>query len=336
MMMRDNAEWMGLLASKRARHVITALAQEELAISLGSRQRARELLREPAWSWVEQGAGLPADEPLAAALAALRSHRRPCSERDPEQLCLADPSFDEFLAGLREHGFQGQEAHMRLALQDPARWWGTTIRRAMDRATVVELQQAPAEGSTASAARRGVRLGLAAGQLLARRDVNILPTPRFELDPSSLPAAPPPGSGAWKLRMMHLLPYRVAFDAAHGGIAVAWVEPAVRLSPRLSLLSKVEPLDYESQNDRLSSTLGLRPTLHLGGVSLGVGPRASLHWRGERLLDWGVEVQASVLQDRVGVSVGVRESPLSGDPFRSLTVSLSLGDLNGLAWWLTL
>jgi len=47
-------------------------------------------------------------------------------------------------------------------------------------------------------------------------------------------------------------------------------------------------------------------------------------------------VQASVLQDRVGVSVGVRESPFTGAPFRSLSVSLSLGDLNGLAYWLTL
>lgn len=336
MMMRDNAEWMGLLASKRARHVLTALAREELAIALGSRQRAQELLREPAWAWVDEGPRLSEDDPLAAALAAVRSHRRPCKAGDSEQLCLADPGFDEFLAGLREQGFQGQEANMRLALQDPTRWWGTTIRRAMDRATVVELQQAPPAGATASSAKRGVRLGLAAGQLLARRDVNLSPTPRFEFDPSSLPAAPPPGSGAWRLRMMRLLPYRLAFDAAHGGVALAWVEPALRLSPRLSLLSKVEPLDYESQNGRLSSTLGLRPTLHLGGVSLGAGPRASLHWRGARRFDWGLEVHGSLLQDRVGVSVGVRESPFSGEPFRSLSVSLSLGDLNGLAYWLTL
>jgi predicted acylesterase/phospholipase RssA len=336
MLMRANAEWMGLLASKRARHVLTALAREELAIALGSRQQAQELLREPAWAWVEESPRLPEDDPLSAALAALRSHRRPCKAGDTEQLCLADPGFDEFLTGLREHGFQGQEANMRLALQDPARWWGTTLRRAMDRATVLELQQELPEGATASTARQGVRLGLAAGQLLARRDVSISPTPRFELDPSSLPAAPPPGAGAWKLRMMRLLPYRVAFDAAHGGVALAWVEPALRLSPRLSLLSQVEPLDYESRNDRLSSTLGLRPTLHLGGVSLGAGPRASLHWRGERRFDWGLEVHASVLQDRVGVSVGVRETPFSGAPFRSLSVSLSLGDLNGLAYWLTL
>ncbi len=94
-----------------------------------------------------------------------------------------------------------------------------------------------------------MRLGLAAGQLLARRDVSSRPTPRFELDPSSLPEAPPPGSGAWRLRMMHLLPYRVAFDAAQGGVALAWLEPAVRLSPRLSLLSKVELLDFESRSE---------------------------------------------------------------------------------------
>lgn len=336
MVMRDNAEWMGLLASKRARHVLSALAQEELAIALGSRERAQELLREPAWAWVEEGDRLSENDPLAAALAAVRSHRRPCKGGDSEQLCLADPGFDEFLTGLREHGYQGQEANMRLALQDPTRWWGTTIRRAMDRATVVELQQDAPAGATASSAKRGVRLGLAAGQLLARRDVNLAPTPRFEFDPSSMPSSPPPGSGAWRLRMMHLLPYRLAFDAAHGGVALAWVEPALRLSPRLSLLSKVEPLDYESQNDRLSSTVGLRPTLHLGGVSLGAGPRASLHWRGTRRLDWGLEVHGSLLQDRVGVSVGVRENPFAGEPFRSLSVSLSLADLNGLAYWLTL
>ncbi|WP_052419634.1 patatin-like phospholipase family protein [Hyalangium minutum] len=336
MMMRDNAEWMGLLASKRARHVLSALAQEELAIALGSRKRAQELLREPAWAWVEEGDRLAEDDPLAAALAAARSHRRPCKEGESEQLCLADPGFDAFLTGLKEHGYQGQEANMRLALQDPTRWWGTTIRRAMDRATVVELQQAAPAGATASSARRGVRLGLAAGQLLARRDVNLAPTPRFEFDPSSLPASSPPGSGAWRLRMMHLLPYRLAFDAAQGGVALAWVEPALRLSPRLSLLSKVEPLDYESPNDRLSSTVGLRPTLHLGGVSLGAGPRASLHWRGTRRFDWGLEVHGSLLQDRVGVSVGVRENPFAGEPFRSLSVSLSLADLNGLAYWLTL
>ncbi|MFL5344517.1 MAG: patatin-like phospholipase family protein [Hyalangium sp.] len=336
MLMRENAEWMGLLASPRARHVITALASEELAIALGSRARAQELLRDPAWAWVEQGTRLPKEEPLAAALAAVQSHRRPCREGDTAQLCLADPSFDEFLMGLRQQGFQGQEANMRVALQDPARWWGTTLRRAVDRATVVELQQEPAEGTMAAATKRGVRLTLAAGELLARGDVSIQPTPRFEFDPSSLPNATPPGSAAWKLRVSRLLPYRVAFDAARGGVALAWVEPALRLSPHLSLLSQVEPFDFESDNDRLSSTLGLRPTVHLWGVSLGAGPRASLHWNTARRFDWGLEVHGSVLQDRVGVSVGVRESPFTGAPFRSLLVSLSLADLNGLAYWLTL
>ena len=43
-----------------------------------------------------------------------------------------------------------------------------------------------------------------------------------------------------------------------------------------------------------------------------------------------------MLQDRLGVSVGVRENPFSGAPLRSLSVALSLGDLNGLVYWLTL
>jgi hypothetical protein len=71
-------------------------------------------------------------------------------------------------------------------------------------------------------------------------------------------------------------------------------------------------------------------------VSLGAGPRASLHWNTARRFDWGLELHGSVLQDRVGVSVGVRESPFIGVPFRSLSVSVSLADLNGLAYWLTL
>ncbi|WP_224367606.1 patatin-like phospholipase family protein [Hyalangium versicolor] len=336
LMMRGNAEWMGVLTSKRARHVITALATEELVAAMGSRERARELLQEPAWSWLEQGESLPKEEPLAAALAALRSHRRPCREGDAEQLCLADPSFDEFLAGLRAQGFQPQEANMRLVLQDPVRWWGSTFRKAVDRATVVELQQGAIDGATAATTGRGVRLALAAGQMLARRDVSTQPTPRFELDPSSLPEAPPPGSGAWKLRAMHLLPYRVSFDAAQGGVALAWVEPALRVSPHFSLMSKVEPLDFQSEDKRFSTTLGLRPTVHVGGVSLGAGPRASLHWNGDGRVDWGLEVHGAVLQDRVGVSVGVRENPFTGAPFRSLSVSLSMADLNGLAYWLTL
>jgi predicted acylesterase/phospholipase RssA len=334
-LMRASAERMGLFDSARARHVLTALAREELEATLGSRAVAAELVREPAWAWVEAPSGLGPEDPVAAALAAARSHRRPCREGDAEALCLADPGFDAFLEGLRGQGFRAREASMKLALEDPARWWGTTLRRVVDRATVVELQQG-AEG--ASTARDGVRLALAAGQLWARRDVSSERTPRFELDPSSVPATAPPGSAAWKPWALHLVPYRVAFDAASGGVALAWVEPALRLSPRLSLLSQVEPLDYESENDRLSSTVGLRPTVHLGGVSLGLGPRASVHWTGgERRFDWGLVLHGAVLQDRLGVSVGVRESPFGdGRALRGLTVSLSLADLNGLAYWFTL
>jgi hypothetical protein len=134
------------------------------------------------------------------------------------------------------------------------------------------------------------------------------------------------------------VPYRVALDAASGGVAVAWVEPALRVTPRLSLLSQVEPLDYESRNGRLSSTVGLRPTVHWSGLSLGLGPRASVHGTGgERRFDWGLALHGAVLQDRLGVSVGVRQSPFGDEkPLRGLTLSLSIADLNGLVYWFTL
>jgi len=335
-LMHATAERMGVLASARARYVLTALAREELEATLGGREAAAELVREPTWAWVEAPSGLEPEDPVAAALEAARSHRRPCREGDAEARCLADPGFDAFLEGLRAQGFRAQGANMKLALEAPARWWGTTLRRVMDRATVVELQQASEEDS-ASTARSGVRLALGAGQLWARRDVGSERTPRFELDPSSMPTEAPPGSRAWKPWALHLVPYRVALDAA-GGVALAWVEPALRVTPRLSLLSQVEPLDYESRNGRLSSTVGLRPTLHWSGLSLGLGPRASVHWTGgERRFDWGLALHGAVLQDRLGVSVGVRESPFGdGKPLRGLTVSLSLADLNGLVYWFTL
>ncbi|MBU8898696.1 patatin-like phospholipase family protein [Corallococcus sp. M34] len=333
------AERMGLLASPRGRHVLVTLAREELAATLGSRAQADALLGESWWAWASGDVSLPHGDSVAAALAAARSHRRACGERDTEALCLEDPGFDAFLAGLRAQGFQAQDPSMKLALEDPARWWGTTLRRVVDRATVVELQETNnAPDAPPSTARDGVRWVLAAGQLWTRRSALNGPTPRFELDPSSVPRTAPPGASPWKPWALHLLPYRVAFDAANGGVAAAWLEPALRLSPSLSLVSQVEPIDFESEHNRLSSTVGLRPTVHINGVSLGLGPRASVHWAGsERRFDWGFAAHAAILQDRLGVSVGVRESPFQdGGALRGLTVSLSLADLNGLAYWFTL
>ena len=94
------------------------------------------------------------------------------------------------------------------------------------------------------------------------------------------------------------------------------------------MLSTLQLVDVEF-NKRTSTTFGLRPALHLGGFTVNVGPRFAVHWNGGT--DWGGEVGLSMLQDRLGVSVGVRQ--LSG--FNDLFVALNVSDLNGMIYWLT-
>ena len=54
-----------------------------------------------------------------------------------------------------------------------------------------------------------------------------------------------------------------------------------------------------------------------------------MHWNGGT--DWGGEVGVSILQDRLGLSLGYRR--LSGFP--DLFVALNVSDLNGMVYWLT-
>jgi len=62
--------------------------------------------------------------------------------------------------------------------------------------------------------------------------------------------------------------------------SLAWVEPALRISPAFSLFTIVEPIDYARERHLLSATFGLVPTLHLDStVSVGAGARVSLHWK---------------------------------------------------------
>jgi hypothetical protein len=132
----------------------------------------------------------------------------------------------------------------------------------------------------------------------------------------------------WAIWAAHALPYRAALDVAQGGLALSWIEPALRLGPHFSVLSTLQLVDIEFSK-RTSTTFGLRPALHLGGFTLNAGPRFAVHWNGGT--DWGGEVGLSMLQDRLGVSVGVRQ--LSG--FNDLFVALNVSDLNGMIYWLT-
>jgi hypothetical protein len=126
-----------------------------------------------------------------------------------------------------------------------------------------------------------------------------------------------------------LVPYRVTLDVAKGGLALSWLEPALRLGPYFSILSTAQLVDMEFGKSRTSTTIGLRPTVHLGGLSVSAGPRFSVHWSGGTA--WGAEAGISVLQDRLGISAGVRSFSGAHDVFVALTVS----DVNGMVYWLT-
>ena len=96
------------------------------------------------------------------------------------------------------------------------------------------------------------------------------------------------------------------------------------------LLSEVSPIDYESSQGRISSTVGLLPTLHVLGTSFSAGPRLSIYWA-DGSLAAGAEVRVGFLQDRLALGLGARDFPLRN---RNVFILLSLADLNGVAYWM--
>jgi hypothetical protein len=175
--------------------------------------------------------------------------------------------------------------------------------------------------------RKGVLFALSAGEVWTRGDVNGTSV-RFALDPSTIPSVPLANGPEWAIWAAHAVPYRASLDVARGGLALSWIEPALRLGPRFSVLSTLQLVDIEF-GQRTSTTFGIRPALHLGGLTVNAGPRFAVHWNGGT--DWGGEVGISMLQDRLGLSVGVRR--LSG--FHDVFVALSVSDVNGMLYWLT-
>jgi hypothetical protein len=323
-----------LAGSPRARYVVGRLARLELAAALDNRALAAELEREPAWAWLKDfAAGVP-DADLRAVADALLSRQAPCTQKSPESLCVADLPFEAFIAALREHGYTPQSPHMRQAMEDVNGWALRTLRRVLDRSHTIERQ----ESTQGSAGVRGaVLLAHSAGQLWLRRAEELAPTyPRLVWDVSTIPGANAAGRGGGLRALAHLLPYRMSFDVAHGGIALAWVEPALHLSSRVSLLSTVEPIDLQSEKDRLSSTVGLRPALRLGDFTVSTGPRLSFPWVNGDGVEVGGELRVGGLQDRVGVSVGMRRMFAGPDAGQGWFAALSVSDINGLAYWLML
>ena len=315
---------LGIPRSEKASALVSTLARTELAAWLGSSSRAESMLSRPEWSWVGPPRDLRSLGSLGRVGWVLLSQKAPCTEHDSEALCVADVSFDDFLSALVDAGYQPESRAMRLAIGDRRQFWRETVQRGLDRTATIELtSETPSE----TGARSAVLFAVGAGELWTRADVNGS-TVRFTLDPSTIPGVPLANGPQWPIYLAHLLPYRAALDVARGGLALSWIEPALRLGPRFSVLSTLQLVDMEFGNKRTSSTFGIRPAVHLGGLTLTAGPRLAVHWGGGT--DWGGEVGLSVLQDRLGVSVGVRQL----DGFHDLFVALSVSDVNGMIYWL--
>jgi hypothetical protein len=317
------AERLGVRTSQKATTLVGWLARAELGAWIGSSSLADKELARPEWSWL----GPPGDPYALGSLGivgyVLLSQKSPCTEHDREALCVSDLSFDEFLSALRDSGYKSESRAMRLAVEDPRQFWRETVQRGLDRAATIELTSTVADAGQ----RKGVLFALSAGEVWTRGDVNGTSV-RFALDPSTIPSVPLANGPEWAIWAAHAVPYRASLDVARGGLALSWIEPALRLGPRFSVLSTLQLVDIEF-GQRTSTTFGIRPALHLGGLTVNAGPRFAVHWNGGT--DWGGEVGISMLQDRLGLSVGVRR--LSG--FHDVFVALSVSDVNGMLYWLT-
>ena len=318
------ADRLGVRASEKASSLVAWLGRAELAAWLGSSSQAEQELARPEWSWL----GPQRDPRELGALGivgyVLLSAKSPCTEHDREALCISDMTFDVFLSSLREAGYKPESRAMRLAVEDPRQFWRETTQRVLDRAATIELTST---ATAESGQRKGILFALSAGEVWTRGDVASSGV-RLSLDPSTIPSVPLANGPEWAIWAAHAFPYRAAFDLARGGLALSWIEPALRLGPHFSVLSTLQLVDIEFGR-RTSSTFGIRPAVHLGGLTVNAGPRFAVHWNGGT--DWGGEVGVSILQDRLGLSVGVRK--LSG--FDEVLVALSVSDVNGMIYWLT-
>ncbi|HYV66950.1 MAG TPA: patatin-like phospholipase family protein, partial [Myxococcales bacterium] len=326
------ARALGVLDSPITGGVFRTLARAELAAWLGSNERAASVERSPEWSWLgEAPTALPTNS-VEIALAVLFAHKRPCSELDLEPLCAAELSFDEFLGGLAEAGYQPAGPAMRLALADPQHWLTATLRKSLDRTLAIELD--PSRRSDLGQ-KEQVLFALGAGELWARGGETRTSRVKLVLDPSTVPTGPV-GQGSWlPIAAAHVLPYRIALDFAHGGLALSWLEPALRIGSSFSFLSTLQLVDAELSDGNVSSTFGLRPTVYVGPLSVGVGPRASVHWTGSDRVSYGLEASLLVLQDRLGLSFGVRDVSVPNGTGNAVFVALTIADFNGALYWLT-
>jgi predicted acylesterase/phospholipase RssA len=313
---------LGVDRSGTAGLVFRRLARAELDATVGD-AASQALQADPAWSWL--AAPLPAPDPSVAVVAdVLLSARVPCGPAAAVR-CLRELSFEELHEALAARGYRAGGASMQALLDDPDLWARRTSQKLLDRSLERE-RTTPGQPELAPA----VLLGHGALEMWLRRGTGVGPFPRLELDPSTIPARSLAPSLAGRRLVAHLVPYRIDLDVARGGVAVSWLDPAVWLGRRLSVVAQLTPFAYQPHGDRLSSTAALLPTVHLAGLSLGAGPRASVRWSDGSTAE-GVCLRASVLQERLSLEVGTAALPARGS---DVYVTLGVSDLNGSFFWL--
>jgi hypothetical protein len=321
--------WLRLFDSSKASTVVQTLARKELAAALGSTTEAQRVAARSEWRWLAPTPPeLKAVGNVGKVLAVLLSNPIACEPGAPERLCFDDLSFDAFMTELVAEGYIGESDSMRTALDSRRRWFTGTLKRAVDRAATVEIQQPSGEETGTQGM---VNLGIGAAELLTRPQTYETGV-RFVLDPSSIPGEPLANGSYLPIVLAHLVPYRVALDVVGGGLALSWIEPELWLAKWFSLDTTLQLVDIQFTPAVTATTLGFRAVGHIGPLGIGAGPRWSLYWSGSDASNFGVEFDLTFFQDRFGVSFGFRNITPAG--WKTPFVALTIADLNGSLYWL--
>jgi len=309
--------------STTAARIFGLLAAAELDASLGE-AAGRALTGEPSWSWVGAPPAAPADGAVVIVAEVLLSSRVPCNA-GAQSLCIEDLSFSEFVARLAARGYRPVDASMRALLDDSAEWMRNTARKLVDRSLERE-RLAPGASYPAPP----ILLAHGAGEMWLRGAQGTGQMPRLDIDASSVPGTSLTPSLEPSRVVAHVVPYRLDLDVARGGFSTSWFDPTLWLTPSFSVVAQITPISYEVSGQTFRSSIGLLPTAHASGISIGAGPKVGFRWTGGDP-ELGGCARFSVFQDRFSLEVG----------FRSLTVSdhapyvaIGVSDLNGAFFWL--
>ncbi len=309
--------------SPTAARIFRMLAQAELEASLGAAATAT-LVREASWSWLGAAPGADPDAAVVTVGEVLLSSRVPCSP-GAQSVCTEDLSFEEFVSRLAARGYRPVDANMRALLDDSSEWMRHTARKLVDRS--LERERVAEGGSYPVPA---VLLAHGVGEMWLRGAQGTGPMPRLDVDSSSIPGLSLTPSLEPSRFVAHLVPYRIDLDVARGGFAVSWLDPTLWVNNAFSIVGQLTPISYQGSGEKLRSSIGLLPTAHVAGVSIGGGPTAAFRWT-DGDAEIGACARLSVFQNRFSLEAG-SHSFARGD--RAPYVAIGVSDLNGAFFWL--